>query len=88
MDPVGKVVEHVVPQLIPAGALVTTPCPFPFFVMDRVGGPSGLKIAVTDLSRFTMTEQVAAAPEHAPDQPANTEPASGVVVRSTVVPEG
>ena len=34
--PPGKFAEQVVPQLIPSGALITVPEPFPFSVSDKV----------------------------------------------------
>jgi hypothetical protein len=46
------------------------------------------KEAVTLALEFTMIVHVREAPEHAPDQPENTEPPAGVAVRVTFVPAG
>jgi hypothetical protein len=45
-----------------------------------------LKVAVTALLKFIVKVQVVFVPEQAPDQPANTEPKSGVAVKVTEVP--
>jgi hypothetical protein len=44
----------------------------------------GLNVAVTLLAEVIATAQTLFWPEHAPDQPANTDPADGVAVRYTV----
>jgi hypothetical protein len=45
-----------------------------------------LNVAVTDSSAVIDTVHVLAVPEHAPDQPANTDPDAGVSVNTTDVP--
>jgi len=52
------------------------------------GQPGGavLKVAVTDLSEFIVKVQVPV-PEQSPDQPEKVEPAAGMAVRVTEVPE-
>ena len=76
--------EQLVPQLIPAGVLVTVPPPEPLFVTESVTGAM-LNVAVTKVAVLTVTEQVLV-PEHAPVQPAKVEPAAGAAVRVTAVP--
>ena len=46
--------------------------------------PIGVKVAVQVFEAFIVTEPAA---EQSPDQPLNTEPASGVAVTFTTVPE-
>ena len=76
-----------VPQLIPAGELVTVPEPVPVLLAVKVKGPPPpvLKVAVTVLAAFMVPAQVPV-PVQAPDQPAKVEPAAGVAVRFTMVP--
>jgi len=75
---------QVVPQLIPAGELVTVPEPLPDFATVSVG--NGTKVAVTVVSEVSATVHVPV-PEHPPpDQPAKTEPVSDDAVSVTVVP--
>jgi hypothetical protein len=81
----GNVNEQVAPQSIPAGALVTLPVPLPDFVTESPKLPR-LKVAVTALAAFIVTEQ-APVPEHAPLQPANTEPGEALLVSETTVPD-
>jgi len=69
---------------MPEGELVTVPVPVPAGV-TVTGTPDELKVAITELAAFTVTEQ-AAVPEQAPDQPAKTEPAAGVAANCTAVP--
>ncbi len=75
--------EHVAPQLIPAGELVTVPVPVPPGVTVKVN--SGAKVAVTTIAEFTVTVQVPV-PVQAPPQPVKTEPAAATAVSVTVVP--
>ena len=84
--PSAKLAEHVDPQLIPAGLLVTVPDPVPFFatVNARVTG-TVLNVAVTDRVWLIATTH-APVPLQAPLQPANVEPEAGVGVRVTWVP--
>ncbi len=76
--------EHVAPQLIPAGLLVTVPVPVPNF--ETVSASCGVKVAVTFSAALMVTLQ-APVPVQAPLQPVNTEPAAGVAARLTTVPE-
>jgi hypothetical protein len=81
---------HVRPQLIPAGELVTVPAPAPALVTVTAcvaGGGAEPKVAVTVWSEVSVRVQVPV-PEHPPpDQPENTNPAAGVAVSVTCVPE-
>jgi hypothetical protein len=70
--------EQVVPQLIPAGALVTVPPPVP--VLVTVKTLVGVKLAVTLLFVVMTTVQDVAVPVQATDQPLKVEPAAGVAV--------
>ena len=45
-----------------------------------------LKVALTVVLLFMVTEQVVDVPEHAPDHPANVEPVPALAVRVTTVP--
>jgi len=76
--------EQVVPQLMPAGLLVTVPVPVPFFVTVSVTGVA-VNAAVTEVSALTVTTHVPV-PVQAPLQPANAEPVAGAAVRVTAVP--
>jgi hypothetical protein len=80
--------EQVVPQLIPAGALVIVPLPAPALVSDNVnrGVGGGPKFATTDWFADIVTAQ-APVPVHAPLQPVKAEPAAGVAVRLTAAPD-
>src|SRR5690349_16064074 len=69
-----KPAEHVEPQLMPAGELVTVPPPAPILLMDNVccaGGGAGPKLAVTACELVSVSVQPPV-PEHAPPQPVNT----------------
>jgi hypothetical protein len=64
-----NVAEHVAPQFIPAGELVTVPVPVPVFVTARV---TRLKFAETDWASLIVRVHVPV-PLHAPDQPVKDE---------------
>src|SRR5262249_26938496 len=79
--------EHVVPQEIDGGALVTVPLPVPDFVTvseNDVG--NSMNVAVTELAALTVTTQVAVPAQPPALQPAKAEPAAGVAVSVTVAP--
>ena len=76
--------EHVAPQFMPAGELVTVPEPVPFFVTDSVTG-GAVNVAVTEVVALIVTAHVPV-PEQAPLQPPKMEPAAGTAVRVTDVP--
>jgi hypothetical protein len=75
----------VAPQLIPAGLEVTVPLPDPDLLTDRVNVCT-LKVAVTDVAAFIVTEQVPVPEQPPPLQPANVEPPAGAAVSVTDVP--
>jgi hypothetical protein len=83
--PLLYVAEQVAPQLIPAGLDVTVPLPDPVLLTDSVNVCT-LKVAVTDVAAFMVTEHVPV-PEHPPPlQPANVDPPAGDAVSVTAVP--
>lgn len=84
--PVIKELEHALPQLIPAGALVTPPPPFPAKDTVRAESGAAAKVAVTDSLALNLRVHVVAMPEHAPLQPLNSDMRFGVAVSVTVVP--
>ena len=64
--------------MMPVGELVTIPVPVPAKVTDNgTLWVELLNVAVTELTALRVKLHVAV-PEHAPDQPANTEPDDGV----------
>jgi hypothetical protein len=81
-----KFAEHVVPQLMPVGELVTVPVPVPAFVTVNANCVV-LKVAVTLSAALIVIVQVPV-PLHAalPLHPANVFPLFGVAVRVTGVP--
>jgi hypothetical protein len=88
----GKLAEHLLPQVMPAGLLLTVPLPVPFFVTLSVkfcADPLlGLKVAVTVMLELSVTVQLPV-PEHPPPlQPENTERSLATAVRLTCVPPG
>jgi len=80
-----KLALQVVPQLIPAGELVTVPAPPPLFVTVSAFWDA-VKFAVAFSTELTVSVQVEV-PEQAPLQPAKVEPALGVAVSVTTEPE-
>jgi hypothetical protein len=84
-----KLPEHVVPQLIPVGLLVTVPVPVPAGVtVSTCGGGSAVNVAVTVWLELNVTAHVVALPEQPPpEKPANASPGSGFAVNVTIVPE-
>jgi hypothetical protein len=81
--PLTKLAEHMLPQLIPDGVLVTLPLPLPASVIER--GKSALNVAVTEAAAFILTVHVPV-PEHAPLQPVKFDVAFEAAVRVTPVP--
>ena len=73
------------PQLIPAGLEVTVPLPDPVLLTESVNVCT-LKVAVTDVAAFIVTEQVPVPEQPPPLQPAKVEPPAGAAVSVTDVP--
>src|SRR5262245_38468436 len=83
--PIVNEVVHVVPQLMPAGEVVTVPMPAPGF--DTVSGKDiCTNVAVTVAAAFIVTVQVPAPVHPPPLQPLKVEPAAAAAVRVTIVP--
>ena len=82
--PLLKVVEQVLPQLMPAGELVTVPLPVPTLTTERpkVWVDWRLNVAVQDVAAFIVTEPVA---HPVPLQPAKVEPAAALADKVTGV---
>jgi len=87
--PFGSLVEHALPQLIPAGALTIVPRLRPETLTDRLTMVTGFgaNVAVTLFEALNVTVQLPV-PLHAPDQPEKIELASGVAVSVIAVPLG
>jgi hypothetical protein len=84
--PLAKEALQVLPQSMPAGALIAVPEPVPDLVTVRPKKETGvLKVAVTkcDVAMFTVQEPV---PVQSPPHPLKVEPALGVAVSVTKVP--
>ena len=84
--PLAKLNEHVAPQLIPAGLLVTVPVPVPALVTVRVTLLLKLKVAVTASAALIVTEHVPVPVQPSPLQPANVDPVAGAAVSTTTCP--
>jgi hypothetical protein len=80
-----KFALHNVPQLIPAGLLVTDPEPVPPRVKIKLNVGSELNTAVKEVWVVSVTVQVPV-PEHAPPQPTKVEPALGIADRVILLP--
>src|SRR5262245_240721 len=80
-------IEHVVPQLMPAGELVIVPLPVPALLTVSANEDGSANVAVTVRAALIGTVQVLAVPAQAPLQPVNVEPAAGAAVRVTAVPD-
>jgi hypothetical protein len=73
--------------LIAAGVLVTVPEPAPVLLTVRAYVRE-VNVAVTVLAASMVTEQIAPVPQPAaPVHPVNVQPADGVALRVTEVPE-
>jgi len=83
--PLSKDAEQVAPQLIPARFEVTVPRPVPVLVTARVT-LCRVKVAVTVVAAFKVTEQVPVPEQPPPLQPVKIEPLAGVAVSVTNVP--
>src|SRR5205823_3532695 len=83
--PVVKAVEHVAPQAMPVGALVTVPLPAPDLVTVSAKELC-MKVAVTVAAAFTVTVQGPVPVQPLPLQPVNVDPAAGAAVRETDAP--
>ena len=88
LDPLSKEAEQAMPQLIPAGALVTVPELPPLRVSATLTAYlAGIKLAVTEVAALKVTTQVLVPEQPPPLQPAKTDvPAVGVAVNVTTVP--
>jgi hypothetical protein len=83
--PLLKVAEQVLPQLMPAGLLVTVPLPVPAF--DNVSVyVIGTKLKVAVQLTVLLTVMLPLEQAASPDQPAKTDPLAGTAVRVTTVP--
>jgi len=68
-----KADEQIVPQVIPAGLLVTVPLPFPVLLTESMDEVLEVKSAITDAAAVMVTVQLPV-PEHPPPlQPAKVE---------------
>ena len=83
--PIVNEVVHVVPQLMPAGELVTVPTPAPAFDTVRARDVC-TKVAVTVVAAFIVTVQVPVPEQPPPLQPPKVEPVAAAAVRVTIVP--
>ena len=77
---------QLVPQLIPAGLLVTVPGPESDTETGYVGPPLEVKVAVTDIAALTVTVQLLPLPQLLPVQPWKEYPVPAVAVSVTWVP--
>lgn len=87
--PVAKFSVQSVPQLIPAGALVTVPAPFPGLLMVSVFADETNFAVTLNVSVPAVREQVVAFPAllHTPPHPSNVFPVSGVAVKLIAFPD-
>jgi hypothetical protein len=79
--------EQERPQEISPDAVVTLPGPTVETVKGNVVADTAPNTAVTVRASLIETAQVLLSPEHAPPQPKNRYPESGVAVKLTMVPE-
>jgi hypothetical protein len=83
--PLVNVAEQAVPQLMPAGSLVTAPDPV--IAMERVAWPGGAGPKLATTFWFALKERLhAPVPEQAPLQPVKALPRAGTTVRAMVLP--
>src|SRR5881296_3542383 len=83
--PPANAAEHVGPQEMPAGALVTVPVPVPLGLTVSVKVCTA-KVAVTVVAALRVTVQVPVPEQPPPLQPVKVEPATGAAVNVTAVP--
>jgi hypothetical protein len=82
--PPGKVAEHIDPQLIPAGALMTVPSPVPALATVSESGCNA-KVAVTEAAAERDTEQVPVPEQLPPLQPEKVKPEAELADSVTLV---
>jgi len=80
-------VEHVVPQLMPAGELEIVPLPVPALLTVSANEDGSANVAVTFRAAFIVTVQVLAVPVQPPLQPVKVDPAAGAALSVTTVPD-
>ncbi len=86
-----KLALQVAPQLMPAGELETDPAPVPALLTDNVkvvgggGAVPAVKVAVMASAELTVSGHKPV-PVHAPLQPANVDPGSGVAISVSCLP--
>src|SRR5256712_1455284 len=83
--PLVNAAEHVAPQEIPAGLLVTVPVPVPLGLTVSVKVCTA-KVAVTVVAAPSVTVQVPVPEQPPPLQPVKVEPAAGAAVKVTAGP--
>jgi hypothetical protein len=86
--PDGKVAVQTVLHVSPAGTLVTVPVPAPDTVTASPTVVDDANVAVTVVALVAVTVHVPVPEQPPPDQPAKTDPAAGVAVRTTALPDG
>ena len=84
--PPGNANEHVAPQLMPAGTLVTVPVPAPARMTVSVCDTRS-NWAFTVVAAVTVTTHVPVPEQPPPLQPMKFEPALAAAVSVTIVPE-
>src|SRR5206468_11795503 len=83
--PLAYAAAQVVPQAMPAGALVTVPLPTPVLLTVSVKVWRA-KVAVTVVAALIVTVQVPVPVQLPPLQPEKVEPAAGAAVKVTELP--
>src|SRR5215470_14553260 len=78
--------EQVVPQLMPAGELVTVPLPVPL-LFTLSAKDACMKVAVTEAAAFKVTTQVPVPVQPPPLQPVKVDPAAGAALSVMTVPD-
>jgi hypothetical protein len=82
--PPRKLAAQAVPQLTPAGLLVTVPVPLPYLLIERLYW-TGENEAVTFCAWDMTSVQVVAVPVQAPDHPRKEDPATAAAVSVTLL---